>query len=72
MCWFIDKNKILPLVANEDIEVIKVVQKNGETPYRGYKVAFNEHLPRVIIAPRYGGRLAMIESGYHSFSLGLK
>lgn len=68
MCWFIDKNMILPLVANEDIEVIKVVQKNGETPYRGYKVAFNEHLPRVIIAPRYSGRLAMIESGYHSYS----
>lgn len=68
MCWFIDKNKILPLVANEDIEVIKVVLKNGKTPFLNYIVAFNERLPKVSIVPQYGSRLAMIEAGYHSYS----
>lgn len=68
MCWFIDKNKILPLVANEDIEVIKIVRKNGETPFHNYVVAFNERLPKVSIVPQYGSRLAMIEVGYHSYS----
>lgn len=70
MCWtgkrFFEK---MPRIALRDIEVYKVLGKDGKSPYQEYQYDFNKETKQVYLKTlkRVNGAIDIYE-GYHSYS----
>ena len=70
MCWtgkrFFER---MPRIALRDIEVYKVLTKEGKSPYQDYQYDFNKETKQVYLKTlkRVNGAIDIYE-GYHSYS----
>ena len=70
MCWtgkrFFER---MPRIALRDIEVYKVLGKDGKSPYQEYQYDFNKETKQVYLKTlkRVNGAIDIYE-GYHSYS----
>ncbi len=71
MCWtgkrFFER---MPRIALRDIEVYKVLTKEGESPYQGYQYEFNQETKQISLKSNkciLPGTIE-IKYGYHSYS----